>query len=66
MGNNCQHCFCYPSEKESALKGKNFFSLTANPFSEGAWCTGKQTGHQYDFHQTWYVHRHYGELIWDC
>ena len=36
--------FCLPSEKESSLKGKNLLPRKVDPFSEGTWCAGKQTG----------------------
>ena len=45
-----RNSFCFPSEKESTLKGKNlplggkFFPFRVDSFSEGAWFEGKQTG----------------------
>ena len=42
---------CLPSEKGSTPKGKNllpigskFFPFSVDPFLEGTWCAGNQTG----------------------
>ena len=45
-GSICQISFDIPSEKGSALKGKNLVPRGIHPFSKGAWYAIKQTGNQ--------------------